>query len=329
MNGHYPFTGISEPTALGGAASRPPSVFVIGPFDEDATRRYEDLIKRPLEAHGFRVERADEKKGTVTVSRSVVSSMCLCTTVVADLTGLKPSVLYEIGLAAGLGRPVVLLVPNRDAIPHDLTQFFHIDMSQATPSETSKEIIENIEAHKSSPTSEHELTRPQRVSHGIDSLGIVDLPVISREVLFEVMRSAKQRIRAVGLSGRSMLVDSVELKALGVALKGVDVEIVLMHPESDFATSADVIDGAGPDITRNEVAVASARFRSLGMRVSYTMLPVPFGVLIVDDRLALVQFYYPGFSHTRCVIVEDVVGGMFSSIKSWSDSVFESSVQAG
>jgi len=46
-----------------------------------------------------------------------VSEAAIC---VVDLTGRSSTVLYVLGMARGLGKPVILLVQSRDDLPYDL-----------------------------------------------------------------------------------------------------------------------------------------------------------------------------------------------------------------
>jgi nucleoside 2-deoxyribosyltransferase len=311
---HYLFSQLAE--AVFGEIM-PDFVFMAGPFADDATTRYHSLVKEPLRVAGIQVVRADEQKGAVVISNNVVALICRCAVVIADLTGSNKSVIYEVGLAMGLGKPVLLLVPKRAELPTELQSFIAIPMKHRDPSVIASEVLAEVQALLSHQRPMHELTRGQRILSGCRDLGIRDAPMISRELIFQVMRSATTTVRVVAMSGRSILVDSTELRDLAASLRRVDVRVVLTHPEGEYLSHADTIDSGGVGVSGHEIAVVTTRLRGLGMMVSYTRQIIPFGVVIVDDSVALVQYYFPGKSHTRAIIVENVSGGMFEALRTW------------
>jgi hypothetical protein len=98
-----------------------PLAFVIMPFDEAFQSIYEDLIRPPLEEAGFTVRRADSLVGQRSILQDIVSDVVSAELIVADLTGLNANVMYELGLAHGLGKRTVVLMQNSlDGLPFDL-----------------------------------------------------------------------------------------------------------------------------------------------------------------------------------------------------------------
>ncbi len=99
-----------------------PHAFVLMPFVEELDTIYDLAIRPGLQTAGFNVRRADEIQNQQSILRDVVSNIADATLVVADLSGLNPNVLYELGIAHALNRPVILLTQNIDELPFDLRQ---------------------------------------------------------------------------------------------------------------------------------------------------------------------------------------------------------------
>jgi len=81
---------------------------------------YAVLIRPALESAGYLVGRADSELNQVAIMRDVVAGIERADLVVADMTGRNPNVFYELGLAHGLRKPVVLLAQSAADIPFDL-----------------------------------------------------------------------------------------------------------------------------------------------------------------------------------------------------------------
>ena len=85
--------------------------FVLMPFAPDFDDVFTSIIRAPLEAEGFTVERVDESRGTRNIMHDVLQGIALADLVIADLTGANPNVFYELGIAHALG------VVSRDVVP--------------------------------------------------------------------------------------------------------------------------------------------------------------------------------------------------------------------
>jgi len=93
--------------------------FVIMPFkDGKLGGVYETIIQPTLEEEGYRALRADEVYGTV-VMEDIWTKTCQAGFVIADLTGTNPNVMYELGIAHTLGKPVVTITQDIGNLPFD------------------------------------------------------------------------------------------------------------------------------------------------------------------------------------------------------------------
>jgi hypothetical protein len=93
------------------------------PFEPDFNSLYEDLVRPALEDAGYVCNRADSVLDQQNVMRDVIQGLGTADLVVAELTGLNPNVLYEVGLAHGLRVPTVLLSQSIDDVPFDLRSY--------------------------------------------------------------------------------------------------------------------------------------------------------------------------------------------------------------
>jgi hypothetical protein len=97
--------------------------FVIMPFGADFDPVWEDLIKPPLANAGFAVSRADSLLNQRNILADVVAGIAEADLIVADVTGLNPNVMYELGLAHGLGKRTVMITQDINELPFDLRPY--------------------------------------------------------------------------------------------------------------------------------------------------------------------------------------------------------------
>lgn len=93
--------------------------FVAMPFATRFRPIY-DAVAGALRAKGWSVARADEVSRPRRITEAIVQGIMMSDLVVADLTRLRPNVLYELGWADALGCDVVLLSQDVRRIPVDL-----------------------------------------------------------------------------------------------------------------------------------------------------------------------------------------------------------------
>lgn len=94
--------------------------FYLGPFAEPFNTIYSDHVCGALSAVDMSVERADEIFSTDVVIEDVWRGINRATLIVADVTTKNPNVLYEVGIAHTVGKPVVLLTQDMNDVPFDL-----------------------------------------------------------------------------------------------------------------------------------------------------------------------------------------------------------------
>lgn len=105
--------------------------FVIMPFAGAFNTVYERVIRPAVEQIGLACIRADEVFSKPQITHDIWKQIRSCRVVVAELTGRNPNVLYELGLAHAIGKPVVIMTRNEADVPFDLKAlrylFYDID----------------------------------------------------------------------------------------------------------------------------------------------------------------------------------------------------------
>lgn len=109
--------------AAGLTSKNKPLAFVLMPFAAEFNSIYEDLIFPPLAEVGYEVQRADTVWDRQNIMRTIIRSISTADLIVAELTGANPNVFYELGIAHGLRKPVVLISQGVDGIPFDLRSY--------------------------------------------------------------------------------------------------------------------------------------------------------------------------------------------------------------
>lgn len=96
------------------------SCFVAMPFAPTFQSEYIRVIKPAIEAIGLLAVRGDEVYSKPRIVDDIWKSIRQCRLVVAELSGRNPNVLYEVGLAQAIGKPVVFLTREEGDVPFDL-----------------------------------------------------------------------------------------------------------------------------------------------------------------------------------------------------------------
>jgi hypothetical protein len=101
-------------------ASRDDHCFYLGPFRAPFDEVYRDHVVPTLGNEGITVERADEIFSTDVLIEDIWAGIVAATFVVADLTTKNANVLYEVGMAHTVGKPVIIITQDIDDVPFDL-----------------------------------------------------------------------------------------------------------------------------------------------------------------------------------------------------------------
>jgi len=107
------------------------SCFVVMPFSNMFEIEYQKVIKPTLFELGIECVRGDEIYTKQRIMDDIWASIRKCRFVIAELTGRNPNVLYEIGLAHAIGKPVIIVTRNGEDVPFDLKdlRYLYYDVS--------------------------------------------------------------------------------------------------------------------------------------------------------------------------------------------------------
>lgn len=94
--------------------------FVLMPFSDPFNKYYEVIIAPAIEGCGIRSERADSLFGPANIVYDIWDGIKRAKILIAELTGRNPNVMYELGLAHAIEKPVILLTQDIADVPFDL-----------------------------------------------------------------------------------------------------------------------------------------------------------------------------------------------------------------
>lgn len=101
-------------------------VFFACPFADPFNSIYFNFIAPSVQSCQWTIERADDYFSAGPVLEQVWERINESSFVLADLTGQNPNVMYEIGIAHTVGRPVMLITQNVEDIPFDLRHLRYV-----------------------------------------------------------------------------------------------------------------------------------------------------------------------------------------------------------
>lgn len=124
------------------AESKKPFAFVIMPFtqarpiskgsqrlDKDDLDTVYALIRSCLTRKGYKVRRAESPTD---ILRDIVLDLDKADLVLADLTGLNPNVMYELGIRHGFCKKTILITQDRSELPFDIAGYQCIEYGWVT-----------------------------------------------------------------------------------------------------------------------------------------------------------------------------------------------------
>ncbi len=94
--------------------------FVIMPFGGYFDQYYTDIYKPSIEANGLVSLRVDSLLKPSTIVSDIWELTNSSKIMLADLTGINPNVMYELGLAHAIAKPTILISETIDSVPYDL-----------------------------------------------------------------------------------------------------------------------------------------------------------------------------------------------------------------
>ncbi len=139
-------TTLSEPE-VGGLY-----VFVLMPFTRGWSSNVWDFVNLACERlreqyEDLAWERADEMTDAGRITDQIISAIERADLVIADVTESNPNVMFELGYAAALGRPIILLNQAVEASPFDIKDWRQIVYSVDKLGEARGELVRHLDAN--------------------------------------------------------------------------------------------------------------------------------------------------------------------------------------
>lgn len=99
-----------------------PKVFVIMPFEDSFYESYEMMSTHFKDS--FEFSNAAEEDNQQNILGDIIKPICDADVIIADLTGLNPNVMYELGVAHSLNKKTIVITRDSlDTLPFDLKQY--------------------------------------------------------------------------------------------------------------------------------------------------------------------------------------------------------------
>lgn len=90
------------------------------PFGEPFDEYYTEIYKSAIEESGLKPKRADSLFRPSPIIRDIWEYINYSKILIADITGLNPNVMYELGLAHAITKPVIIISDSIENVPFDL-----------------------------------------------------------------------------------------------------------------------------------------------------------------------------------------------------------------
>lgn len=97
-----------------------PSCFLVMPFGRAPSDAVHRVLRQACEAVGLRPLRGDDLFTPTDILDDIWRGITAAHCVIADISGRNPNVMYELGIAHTLAKPVLILAASADDIPIDL-----------------------------------------------------------------------------------------------------------------------------------------------------------------------------------------------------------------
>jgi nucleoside 2-deoxyribosyltransferase len=110
-----------------------PTCFVIMPFEPPIGTYYDSVFKPAIESAGLNSIRADSILTPGVVMRQIWVGIREAAVCLAELTTLNANVMYELGLAHALGKPVVQVTQSIPSLPFDMRHIRHVVYHTSDP----------------------------------------------------------------------------------------------------------------------------------------------------------------------------------------------------
>ena len=185
--------------------------FVIMPFAQDFEDVYATIkanVESATATASGRCFRLDESQPAGRITERLLKEISSASFCVADLTGNKPNVMWELGYAMALGRPAVIVTQHLAELPFDIRDMQSLEYDRNRLSSTlgaplRKIVIDTISVHRAEgKTDKEQLLIGQLLSEVAELKGMVAQAVRAWNPAPQSSTdAAQQQVRPRGLEG--------------------------------------------------------------------------------------------------------------------------------
>jgi len=176
--------------------------FLVTPLGEKNSKErvHADLMKtevfKPLETElNCRFERADTDSQNSVVAETIFRGILNADIVIADTIGNNPNVLYEIGIAHAMNKPVVIINPDGNSVPSDINHLTRIQYSQEIFNDFEENAAVKAELREKIKKAILQLEKNNKDAFSYSSL----IPAMISRILTEI-NDLKEGLRKEGLA---------------------------------------------------------------------------------------------------------------------------------
>jgi hypothetical protein len=102
-------------------SSKSPLIFIAMPFKEEFENTYDFGIREAIEKENFKPLRTDKTFFTGSIMNEVEKRIKESEIIIVDISELNVNVIYELGYAEGVGKPVIIICQKGEKLPFDLS----------------------------------------------------------------------------------------------------------------------------------------------------------------------------------------------------------------
>jgi hypothetical protein len=218
----------------GWGTAAPPSIFIAyrmqNPESITFRRKLEEAIRRAPKLDGATVLDGHVHAG-VPWAAQIRDSLKKCKLVVADVTGMRPDVMFELGLASGLGRPAIPVMVGSSREPSELGRWLtSSQIARFSASQDASDTVRSIIAHLSDP----EILRNSKLPEPIPGLMVWlrklewNSHMCEQFVSFSTRNSLKQEVWSDDIDDDQVIRRAARASVLVVSLDSTEKD-AMMH----------------------------------------------------------------------------------------------------
>lgn len=119
------------------------TAFIVMPFREEWSDTMYDFIRRCIDRLDGRLQsvRADEIAMPGRINDQIIEQIRAADLIVADISGLNPNVVWELGFASALEKPCVILMRQGSDVPFDIYDQRRVDYESEPTQETEDHVV--------------------------------------------------------------------------------------------------------------------------------------------------------------------------------------------